>query len=701
MKWLLSAALVAVFTLGLPGVAGAAPEAAPAGSPIPAELRQFIADTDEFKAGPWFTGECADRGGDIGAYISAAFPEESRLLYWTAQTPEEKRAILLAGSTNPADTVRYDAMIAANEEPPVGLLPKVFPAGDSSYRLPVLCAEDAARWATPEWNAWRFVWASEPDAQSLAAMKLRPGADKVPDEAWTDPGKVGGAYDMHAFFLNCDASGAQFADSDQCQQWNEKVADLFAGTANWLDQNTTVGDRLGSLIQSHPGVKVGLAYVKAFAWAVETGPGRLAAVTKFVQDPTTVIDDWANATKDSSIDVSTRVLQGLADTGKFDPMGPEFLRWYAYSTGIGVVVMGFMFLLTVAQAGWRRESMSTVGQDILMWMPLGVLMMLFAPVIALLLTELTNAASDAAAKTGGGDVGTLVTNLEQFAGSLSAPGFPGGVVVGLLMFLLLIVGALSVMFGLLVHQFSLPLLLCAAGIGFGMWVNPKWRKKALTPLYVWLAVLFSKPLLLLMVGVMTGPLSNALVDGAAAVGVNAQLQQLGAVVVGFLLLGVAPWTLLKYAPVLPARSDAASFGSGGGTLAAGVAGGVASSQLLRQVGSHRSHSSSSGAAGGGQNPQWLQQQMNGGAGGSGGGVAQAAGGGSAQGMSQVPATAAKSSSKGAVKGAGHAAAAVASGGTSLAVSAGAAATSAAARLAAQSMNHAKHHLDAAPGEDDR
>ncbi|MEH6797638.1 MAG: hypothetical protein V7694_26315, partial [Rhodococcus sp. (in: high G+C Gram-positive bacteria)] len=36
---------------------------------FPADLRKYIAGTDEFKAAPWFTGPCKDKGGDMGQYV--------------------------------------------------------------------------------------------------------------------------------------------------------------------------------------------------------------------------------------------------------------------------------------------------------------------------------------------------------------------------------------------------------------------------------------------------------------------------------------------------------------------------------------------------------------------------------------------------------------------------------------------------------
>ncbi|MGX1763021.1 hypothetical protein ACWIG5_40070, partial [Streptomyces lydicus] len=207
--------IVTALTLVGAGTAGADPEpgqTVPSGSlpnGFPADLRQFIGNTAEFKAA-WFTGTCKDRGGDIGSYINAAMANEDRLIYWS-MTEEQKKSLLEFGAARMLGPGRLDprleADIEAGREPPKELLPKVFPSGDPAYALPQpACADDLKRWANPQWNTWGFVWSPAPDKQSLTEMRKTSGADTVPDKAWTTPcgGGVPGNYCTHAFFVNCD-----------------------------------------------------------------------------------------------------------------------------------------------------------------------------------------------------------------------------------------------------------------------------------------------------------------------------------------------------------------------------------------------------------------------------------------------------------------------------------------------------------------
>ncbi|MFF0494588.1 hypothetical protein ACFYTQ_36690 [Nocardia sp. NPDC004068] len=611
---LVAALVVCAGMTGLAASADAAPTppsapADPGGLPkgFPADLRPFVAGTDEFRSGPWFSGECAQRGGDVGRYINDAMNVEARLLYWSA-SDEQKRGILHAYAPN-AGLEKY---VDQGVEPPKDALPRVFPAGDATFHVPSpACADDLKRWARiPAWNAWGFDWTSTPDDQSLTAIRQgTPGAGAVPAKMWTDPCSENGTYCAHAFFVDCAKADTATGDQVRCMEWNRAVGNLFAGTAEWIDRNTSFGDRLGKAMLDVYGPTAG-PMVKAFAWVVNKG----SQAARFVTDPQSVIDDWANSSKDSAVDLSSRVLDGLAATGRFDPTAGWFLRWYAISTGIGVMVMGAMTLLALWRASARGETIKSIAADLFGYLPAGVILMLFAPMIAAMLVEVANTGSEQIAKAAGPDMGEMITNLKKFTGGLAATNLVGGVLVGLVLFLLLIAGALAVFFGLLMHQVALPCLAVASGIGFGMWVHPSWRKKALRPVLLFIAIVFSKPLLFLLLATLTGTLNASLTDNRGGDALST-LAQLCLVVVAFLVAGLAPWSLLRYAPLLPSRSDAAGFGQSG-SLLAGAVGGAGSTMWMRGRGSgsryssarvdHRASQTSSEGTGGSQSgdPKW-------------------------------------------------------------------------------------------------
>ncbi|WP_146251434.1 hypothetical protein [Nocardia tenerifensis] len=573
-------------TLGS-GLASAHPaQPVPAGAlpqGFPFDLRQFVDRTEEFRSGPWFSGACSGRGGDIGAYVNAVMAVEGRLIYW-AVTPE-KRKELVGGE------------VGTGTEPPPQSLPRVFPAGDSSFAMPSACADDLKQWARPAENAWGFNWAKTPDQNSLQAMRKSVGAEEfaiVPFEAWTDPCSVNGMYCNHGFFVECDRPELPHIDQETCLDWNRAVGRLFVGTAHWIDRNTSFGDRLRGSVFGEV-IAAGAAVVEAFSWLWHTA----AAVVRFIDDPQSVIDDWANSSKDSAVDLTARVLEGLSQTGRFDPEAEWFHRWYALSTGLGVMVMGLMTLLAIWRTAAKGQTIKSITADLGAYLPAGIVLMLFAPALAAWVMAAANAVTESVVAASGPEQGAMVNNLQQFTSDLTDKSLAGGVLVGLLLFLLLIVAVLSVFFGLLVHQVALPCLAIGAGIGFGMWVHPQWRRKALRPVLVFLAVVVSKPLLFLLLGTVSG-LMNAALTNTGGPEKLSTLSQLCLVIVAFAVVGLAPWSLLRYAPLLPSRPDATGFGQSGSMMAGAASGaGAAMSWHARSGrGLGRNAASSRGGSGG-------------------------------------------------------------------------------------------------------
>ncbi|OZF36965.1 hypothetical protein CH296_05165 [Rhodococcus sp. 14-2496-1d] len=711
-----TAALVALF--GSSAVALAQPSAVPAPAPgavtaqqpasrlpahFPDDLKKFIGGTEEFRSGPWFTGNCADHGGDLGTYISQALTNENRLLYWTAS--DENKAAMLGGASAVGSDPQAQATataeitrqaVADGTEPPADALPTVFPAGDTSFHPPTgTCAEDLARWGNKEWGTWGFAWAQSPDADSLTAIKALPGADKVPDAAWSDPCSQGSGdqYCMHAFFVDC--SKAERADASRCQDWNLSIGRLFAGTANWIDKNTSFTERLedtlGKVIAATPQYKLGKAYLQAFSWI----SGAANDVVDFVTDPTTVIDDWVNATKSGALSLTDAVLRGLTSTGDFDPTQQWFVTYYAGSTGLGIMVMSLAVLLAIMRSR-HKGSPSELVANVFGYMPAGVVMMLFSLALAQLLIEFATVLTEGIASFSGSTITEMVENIYATMGTLNKDTVVGGSIVGLVFFGILLLGAMSVYLGLLMHQIGLPLTACVAGIGYGMWVHPTWRTKALRPLFTFVGIVLSKPMLFLLIAIVLAGANNALLSGSGGSG---DLTSLGALVLvgaSMVVVGLAPWAMLKWAPILPTKADSEGFGGGGGSVAGGVIGGVGSSALFR---------SRSGGGGGGGSTVTPRSTR------SGDGVDKATRSAhSAPANNSTPGHTTAAAHSGADKGgastpkrstmgmAGRLGGKLATGSAATVASAGAAAVPIAAQSAAAAMNKAKSSAESAPSE---
>ncbi|MFC9553656.1 hypothetical protein ACFTWF_22645 [Rhodococcus sp. NPDC056960] len=582
----------------------AVPEAGPGGSAatksakelpegFPADLKQFVAGTDEFKSAPWFTGDCKDKGGDIGQYVGSVMTEEKRLLYWTAsddvrlamwaptlnltKDPVLIQAVVDAGGQEsgitgvPLDVeANKKAVLSITDESVLGAVyPDVYPAGDTGMQPPApTCADDVARWTTTTSSTWGFDWAKTPDPASLEAMKAQPHADMVPANAWDDTCNSGApdVLCMHAMFVNCDKTN-RMDDKTACTAWNTKIGALFGGTMNWIDQNTSFSDRLGTALESAfkatPQYKAGKMFADGFTWVWDHTVGAAAKVVDFVNDPSDVVDSWANKLKAGSISTTTAVLHGLAGVGEFDAGNQSFLAIYAASAGLGILVMALMTLLAIHKASDGSRPPMELAKDLFGYLPAGIIAMMFAPGAAQMVISLAHELTNGIVAMLGTTTDEVITNISAVLGPLTDSTMVGGPIAAIVGFGLLFLGAMSMFFGFLMHAAALPLLAIVSAIAFGMWVHPVWRKKALRPVMTFLGVVFSKPLLLLLLGGIFSVINTAAEGSVADDGELESLGQLSLIAVCFVMIGLAPFSLLKYGPVLPTSSDSADFGSSG------------------------------------------------------------------------------------------------------------------------------------------
>lgn len=537
---------------------------------FPDDLKQFVGGTREFQDAPWFRGACRNRGGDVGAYINAVMLEEPRLLYWSTP-PEQRRGYWIA-----AHPQLPPSSIDVNKEPPGGL-PKTFPAVDASRSAYTLrtgskyCADDLKQWTNPATNAWGFTWAPAPDAESLTEMKKNGSihSDDVVDKYTNACAEKNSPYCQKAFFLDCSRAGMNTEKKQDCIEWNFSVAQLFTGLAKFIDDNTSwleeVGQFLGAVGEAI--WTAGRIIVEAFAVIV----GFAVDVVKFVASPGDAIDDVANSLHQSAVDFTTKVLQGLAGIGNFDPSSPWFLSTYAASTGLGIVVMAFMAILMLVRTASGGGGRNDLQEALFKHLPLGMFLAVFAPAIGAVLGEAVNGLTNGIAAWDARFLTDAIAKL-GLLGSVTAPLIPGGAFVGLLLFLFMIIGAFMVFVGLAMQSVALPMSAFAAGLAWGMWVHPKWRRKALKVPLTYLGVLLSKPLLFFMLGGIFALIDGNLTAPAMTTGGVSLLAQIVLVVVALIVAGFAPFSLLRYAPLLPTAADSHNSKSSPGFGTAAVVG---------------------------------------------------------------------------------------------------------------------------------
>ncbi|WP_182262032.1 hypothetical protein [Rhodococcus sp. UFZ-B548] len=641
------AVVVALFAmLGLALPAAAQPTAVPNTDPAPGvqnatqsgkelpqgfpnDLKKFVAGTEEFKSASWFTGVCKDKGGDMGQYSTQVLHNENRLMYWTAK--ESERIALWASqvmiSKNPVliealaaaggvgtQMSGVDMGVEANQKAALsitdesilkGVYPDTYPLNESADMYPPspTCADDLARWTTKTTTTWGFEWSPAPDAASLAAMKKQPNADKVPDAAWTDAcsgGNVPSVLCMHAMFVNCERA-TPGEDMFACTEWNTRIGKLFGGTMNWIDQNTSFSDRLGTALESTmkatPAYIGGKYIVDSYTWAWDTFGAPIGDLVDFVKDPSDVIDSWANKLKSSAISTTNSVLTGLAGIGEFDPARAEFIAVYAVSTGIGLLVLVLMTILAIYKSSDGGMTGEELAKSLFGYMPAGIMLMMFAPAIAQLLISLMHEMSLALVEWIGTSTDEVIGNISSVLGSLTDSTLVGGSIAAIVGFGLMFLGAMAMFFGFLMHAAALPILAVVCGIAFGMWVHPTWRKKALRPVMMFLGVVLSKPLMFLILAAVFAVINIAAKGSIADDGKLESLGQLSLVAVCFVIIGLAPFSMLKYSPILPTSADSADFGGGGSQAGQTIGSGAQMFQQRAGGGSGGAGSHNSDAAG--------------------------------------------------------------------------------------------------------
>lgn len=561
--------------------ASAAPPAAIGQVPqgFPSELTRFVGGTPGFLDGAWFTDqECKDKGGNVSSYINEVMYQEPRLLYWSM--PPAARLKFWGENPPPG---------AENKEPPG--LPKTFPAvhgADNPFRVAFnYCADELKEWTNPAANAWGFTWAAAPDPESVERMKSYAGAGdntaliKQFTNACADSASP---YCQKAFFVDCVRVAMNPEKKERCHRWNDSMANFFAGLQKFISDNTgwleSIGEFLGVL--GPPLLAAGKVTVDAFV-SVLLKPLK---VLKFVVDPADAVDDMANALHKSAVEFTTKVLQGLAGVGNFDPASPWFLQTYAASTGLGLLVMSFMAILMIVRTASGGGGRDDLQEALVKHLPMGMFLAVFSPAIAAVLVEAVNGLTNGIAAWDSQYLTNAVAKL-TLLGGITGSVLPGGAVVGVVIFGLMVMGTFAVFVGLVMQSIALPLSGLVAGIAWGMLVHPRWRRKALRPPLAFLGVLLSKPLLFFLLGAIFALIDGNLSEPAMLAGGIPLLTQLTLVICALAIVGFAPFSLLKHAPLLPTAADSHDSQSSPGFGTAAVVGAGVGAMERHQAGRGR------------------------------------------------------------------------------------------------------------------
>lgn len=321
---------------------------------------------------------------------------------------------------------------------------------------------------------------------------------------------------------------------------------------------------------------------EAYETALSTAEVVEGTVVAFVANAQFGWQAFLNGMKEDGVSMFSSVMKSVTDTSSFDPTAQWWRDTYAAAAGIGMALLALGLFSTAWQHSRGLLGPVEARDAMLLYPMIAVVMTVFGPPFAWSLTYVASGLSSGIIDWMGPDV---VTFLERGAGFVFLTSkIPGGGIMGFIIFLLLVVGALGVWGMFLFQTVSAYVLGAVAGASWGMSANPRWRAKALAvPMFV-VALIFAQPAMLFVLGVVT-KMTNAIdltptsADEGLRLLTNALMTVIALVIVAF-----SPIALLKWFPLLPDGADSVrSSGPVGLTAAVGAAGSTAQSAAMMRA----------------------------------------------------------------------------------------------------------------------
>lgn len=321
---------------------------------------------------------------------------------------------------------------------------------------------------------------------------------------------------------------------------------------------------------------------EAYEAALSTAEVAEEAVVAFVANAQFGWQAFLNGMKEDGVSMFSSVMKSVTETSSFDPTAQWWRDTYAAAAGIGMALLALGLFSTAWQHSRGLLGPVEARDAMLLYPMIAVVMTVFGPPFAWSLTYVASGLSAGIIDWMGPDV---VTFLERGAGFVFLTSkIPGGGIMGFIIFLLLVVGALGVWGMFLFQTVSAYVLGAVAGASWGMSANPRWRAKALAvPMFV-VALIFAQPAMLFVLGVVT-KMTNAIdltptsADEGLRLLTNALMTVIALVIVAF-----SPIALLKWFPLLPDGADSVrSSGPVGLTAAVGAAGSTSQSAAMMRA----------------------------------------------------------------------------------------------------------------------
>jgi hypothetical protein len=368
--------------------------------------------------------------------------------------------------------------------------------------------------------------------------------------------------------------------SEQCA--SKLAADLASGTAKatgwlhdtcktWVPDLPLIGDPCDKLADLLTG-----AYDQ-----FQKRVGDLRATANAVLNPVdTLLSNFSTTIADGLKSLMRKVMTEMVHISSPNLASKGFLSTYAAGAGIGM----FVLVIMVARVFYRAAAGDMTGEELAdsmwRWVPTAMLLVAFGPALGYLLTQLVNAASVGIIEYFAADVAALAGKLEKMVVVGDASLIPGGPLVSIVIMVVALIGVIGLLGGLLVQLLALYLTGAVMAIAFVLLIDPQTRPKAMKVPATWIGLSLAKPMLLFMVGAVARFADSAFSTQAIKDdGMRALVTALVAALALF-VMGVAPWTLLKFAPSLPVGSGD-RFAKASRGQSSGALGNMASSTMMQ------------------------------------------------------------------------------------------------------------------------
>lgn len=270
-------------------------------------------------------------------------------------------------------------------------------------------------------------------------------------------------------------------------------------------------------------------------------------VAKFFANPGDAFEQLANHAHDEAVKWTTRVMGEVTASTDFSASEDWFVNSWAAGAGVGLLLLGVMFLLMIKDLGSGELDEDEFRNSLLRWGPGAMVVAVFGPAVMSKLSGVMSTMNQGIITARGDDLTEKILGFLQGIATMSAASSDLGALLGILVFLLMLIAALMLYLVFLVQHFALILMAYGIAIMLGCLINPKWRPGVLKAASTWVMVLFSKPLLLIMMAlIFTVPFGS--VGGGS--GALATFAQLVLVTLAMGAVAFSPLLLLKYVPMV-------------------------------------------------------------------------------------------------------------------------------------------------------